>query len=43
MPIKGYCFVKCFNYLTGKNFNQELLVFIRNEKKRPDVMTMARI
>ena len=43
IPTKGYCFVKCVNYLTGQDYKQEYLDFIRNEKRRTNIMTMARI
>ena len=43
IPTKGYCFVKCINYLTGQDYKQGYLDFIRNEKRRSNVMTMARI
>ena len=43
IPTKGYCFAKCINYLTGQDFKQKYLVFIRNEKRRSNIMTMARI
>ena len=43
IPTKGYCFVKCINYLTGQDYKQQYLDFIRNEKRRSNVMTMARI
>ena len=43
IPTKGYCFVKCINYLTGQYYKQEILDFIRNEKRRCNIMTMARI
>ena len=32
IPIKGYCFVKCINYLTGIGFKQEHIDFIWKEK-----------
>ena len=43
IPTKGYCFVKCINYLTGQDYKQEYLDFIRNESRRSNVMTKARI
>ena len=43
IPTKGYCFVECINYLTGRDYKQEYLDFIRNEKRRCNIMTMARI
>ena len=43
IPTKGYCFVKCINYLTGQDYKQQYLDFIRNEKRRSNIMTTARI
>ena len=43
IPTKGYCFVKCINYLTGRDYKQQYLDFIRNEKRRCNIMTMTRI
>ena len=43
IPTKGYCFVKCNNYLTGRDYKEQYLDFIRNEKRRTNIMTMARI
>ena len=40
---KGYCFVKCINFLTGEDYKQQYLEFIRNEKRRSNIMTKARI
>ena len=28
IPTKGYCFVKCINFLTGKDYKQQYLNFI---------------
>ena len=43
LPTKGYCFVKCINFITGQDFKQQYLNFIRNEKRRSKFMTKARI
>ena len=43
IPMKGYCFVKCIKYLTGQDYKQQYLDFIRNQKRRTNIMTMARI
>ena len=43
IPTKGYCFVKCIKVLTSQDYKQENLDFIRNEKRRSNIMTMARI
>ena len=42
IPTKGYCFVTCINYLTGQCYKQEFLDFIQNEKRRCNIMTMAK-
>ena len=43
IPTKGYCFVKCINFLTGQDYKDKYLDFIRNEKRRSNFMTKARI
>ena len=43
IPTKGYCFVKCINFLTGQDYKDKYLDFIRNEKRRSNIMTKARI
>ena len=43
IPTKGYCFVKYIIFLTGKDYKQGYLDFIRNESRRTNVMTVARI
>ena len=43
IPTKGYCFVKCIHFLTGQDYKAQYLDFIRNEKRRSNIMTMARI
>ena len=43
IPTKGYCFIKCINFLTGRDYKEQYLDFIRNEKRRTNIMTMARI
>ena len=35
--------MKCINYLTGQDYKEQYLDFIRNEKRRSNIMTMARI
>ena len=30
IPTKGYCYYKCINFLTGKDYKQQYLDFIRN-------------
>ena len=34
IPTRGYCFFKCVNFLTGKNYKQQYLDFIRIERIR---------
>ena len=41
-PTKGYCFAECINFITGQDFKQQNLEFIRNEKRRSKIMTKAR-
>ena len=43
IPTKGYCFVKCINFLTGQDYKEQYLNFIRSEQRRSNIMTMARI
>ena len=43
IPRKGYCFVKCINFLTGRDYKEQFLEFIRNESRRSNIMTKARI
>ena len=43
IPTKEYCFVNCYNFLTGEDYKQQYLDFIRNEKRRSNIMTKARI
>ena len=43
IPTKGYCFMKCINYLTGQDYKNQYLEFIRNESRRSNIMTKARI
>ena len=43
IPTKGYCFVKCVNFLTGQDYKQHYLDFIRSEQRRSNIMTKARI
>ena len=43
LPTKGYCFVKCISFLTAEEYKEQYLDFIRNEKRRSNIMTMARI
>ena len=43
IPTKGYCFITRVNFLTGQDYKQQYLDFIRNEKRRSNIMTKARI
>ena len=43
LPTKGYCFTKCIISLTGGAYKQQYLGFIRNEKRRSNLMTKSRI
>ena len=43
IPTKGYCFVKCVNFLTGQDYKQQYLYFIISEQRRSNIMTKARI
>ena len=43
IPTKGYCFIKCVNFLTGQDYKDKYLDFIRTEKRRTNSMTKARI
>ena len=43
IPNKSYCFMKCVKYLTGGDYKEHYLDLNRNEKKRSNTMTQARI
>ena len=43
IPTKGYCFIKCIKFLTGQDYKKQHLDFIRNERRRSNTMTKARI
>ena len=43
IPTKGSCFIKCVNFLTGEDYKQHYLEYIRIEKRRSNNMTKARI
>ena len=42
IPTKGYCFIKCVNFLTGEDYKEQNLDFIRSEQRRSN-MTKASI
>ena len=43
IPTKRYCFIKYVNVLTGEDYKVQYLEIIRNEKRRSNIMTKARI
>ena len=43
IPTKRYCFIKCTKIITGENSKEQYLEFIRNEKRRSNIMTTARV
>ena len=43
IPTTGNCFKECNNFLTGKDYIEELLKFIGTEQRRSNVMTSAGI
>ena len=43
IPTKGYCFIKCINFITGVDYKEQYLDFIRSEQRRCNIMTKARI
>ena len=43
MPTNGYCFVKFIIFITGEDYKQNYLDFVRNEKRRSNIMTKAKI
>ena len=42
IPTKGYCFVKRIHFLTGQEFKEQYLDFIRSEQRRSNFTTKAR-
>ena len=38
IPTSANCFIKCINRLTGKDYMNEFLTFIRTEQRRSNVM-----
>ena len=40
---KKVCFVKCIIFLTGEDYKKHYLDFIRKEKRRSNIMTMAKV
>ena len=43
IPTKGYCVIKCINFLTGEDYKQQYSEFIRSEQRRSNIMTKALI
>ena len=43
IPTSDNCFIKCNKYLTGKDYTEEFLTFLRTEKYQSGVMASARI
>ena len=43
IPTSDYCFMRCINFLTGKDYERIFLDFARDEKRRSNIMTLARI
>ena len=43
IPTKGYCFIKCVSFLTGRDYKHQYLDFIRTEQSRSIIMTKAGI
>ena len=43
IPTKGYCFIKSVNFLTGQDYKEQYIEFIRSEQRKSNIMTMARI
>ena len=43
IPPNGYCFIKCINYLINSDYKKQHLDFIGNEKRRSNIMPLARI
>ena len=43
IPTSNNCFLKCINYLTGKDYKTEYSEFSQNENRRKNVTTTARI
>ena len=43
IPTSGNCFIKCINHLTGEDFVEDFLSFIRIEQRRSKDMTTPRI
>ena len=46
IPTKGYCFVKCINFLKGEDYKEQYLEqnldFIRSEQRRSNIKNKAR-
>ena len=43
IPTKGFCFVKCINFLTGEDYKQQYLDFIGSEQRRSNILTRTKV
>ena len=43
VPTERYFFVKCITFITGEVYKHQYLDFVRNEKRRSNIMTKSRI
>ena len=43
LPTNSTCFIRCIKYLTGKHVTEKVLNSIPDEKRRSNIMTLARI
>ena len=43
IPTSGHCFIKSTKYFTKTDYTEEFLTFIRNEQRRSNIMTSARV
>ena len=41
IPTSGNCFIKCIKYLTGKDYTDDVLNFLRTEQRWSNFMTSA--
>ena len=43
VPTKRYCFIKYINFITCEDYKKQYLDFIRNERRRSNILNEARI
>ena len=43
IPTEGFCFVKCIIFKAGEDYEEQYLEVVRNEKRRSNIMTKARV